>query len=74
MMDLLVQVTTANGINPGGMCLKVPTDRPPGCLHYKPSTPIGTLNCDTLEVVPKFDVCERPRKQTPKTANLPFEV
>lgn len=73
-MDVLVQVTTENGINAGGMILKVPIDRPPGYLHYKPNMPIGKLGCTTVEVVPKAAVCDRPRKHAPKGPNLPFEV
>ena len=39
MMDLLVQVTTANKISPGGHVIQAIGDR--GILPYKPSTPIG---------------------------------
>lgn len=39
MMDLLVQVTTANKISPGGHVIQAIGDR--GVLPYKPSTPIG---------------------------------
>lgn len=74
MMDVLVQVATENGINAGGMMLKVPIDRPPGYLHYKPNMPIGKLGCTTVEVVPKAAVCDRPKKHAPKGSNLPFEV
>jgi hypothetical protein len=74
MMDVLIQVTAANGITAGGMLLKVPIDRPPGYLHYKPNMPIGKLGCTTVEVVSKAAVCDRPRKHMPKVANLPFEV
>jgi hypothetical protein len=39
-MDLLVQVTTSNKINPGGHIVQVRNER--GIeLQYKPSTPIG---------------------------------
>lgn len=69
-----MQVTTSNGIVPGGLYLKVPSDRPPGYIHYKPNEPVGKLNCNLLEIVPKFELCERPKKQMPKTANQPFEV
>lgn len=39
MMDLLVQVTTANKISPGGHVIQALGER--GVLPYKPSTPIG---------------------------------
>ena len=40
MMDLLIQVTTGNKINPGGHIVQVRNER--GIeLPYKPSTPIG---------------------------------
>ncbi len=74
MMDLLVQVTSRNGVSPGGLVLKVPSDRPPGYLSYKPSTPVGKLRSELIEVVSKAEVTDRPRKQKPKLANLPFEV
>lgn len=38
-MDLLIQVTTANKISPGGHVIQAIGDR--GVLPYKPSTPIG---------------------------------
>ena len=41
MMDLLIQVTTANKINPGGHVIQVLNDRRDDFLYYKPSTPIG---------------------------------
>ena len=41
MMDLLIQVTTANKINPGGHVIQVINDRSDDFLYYKPSTPIG---------------------------------
>ena len=41
MMDLLIQVTTANKINPGGHVIQVLNDRSDDFLYYKPSTPIG---------------------------------
>ena len=40
MMDLLIQVTTANKINPGGHIVLVRNERGTE-LQYKPSTPIG---------------------------------
>ena len=44
MMDLLIQVTTANKINPGGHVIQVINDRSDDFLYYKPSTPIGNRN------------------------------
>ena len=44
MMDLLIQVTTSNKINPGGHVIQVINDRSDDFLYYKPSTPIGEYN------------------------------
>ena len=41
MMDLLVQVSTANNLPPSGHVLQVMNDRSQDFLYYKPSTPIG---------------------------------
>ena len=41
MMDLLVQITTAHRINPGGHVIQVMNARSDDFLYYKPSTPIG---------------------------------
>ena len=41
MMDLLVQITSAHRINPGGHVIQVMNDRSDDYLYYKPSTPIG---------------------------------
>ena len=46
MMDLLIQVTTANKINPGGHVIQVLNDRSDDFLYYKPSTPIGKKPID----------------------------
>ena len=43
MMDLLVQITTAHRINPGGHVIQVMNARSDDFLYYKPSTPIGKL-------------------------------
>ena len=40
-MDLLVQITSAHRINPGGHVIQVMNDRSDDFLYYKPSTPIG---------------------------------
>lgn len=39
MMDLLIQVTTAHKVNPGGHIIHVVSDN--RLISYKPSTPIG---------------------------------
>ncbi|KAL1116686.1 hypothetical protein AAG570_005158 [Ranatra chinensis] len=52
MMDLLVQVTTANKLSPAGHLLQPYGDG--GQLPYKPSTPIGALDTWTVQVVPKL--------------------
>ena len=41
MMDLLVQITTAHRISPGGHVIQVMNERSDDFLYYKPSTPIG---------------------------------
>ena len=41
MMDLLVQVTTANRLSPGDFVIQVMNERSDHFLYYKPSTPIG---------------------------------
>ncbi|XP_067006563.2 serine-rich adhesin for platelets isoform X2 [Anabrus simplex] len=51
MMDLLVQVATANKIPPGGHVIQAVGER--GLLPYKPSTPIGALDTWTIQIVPK---------------------
>ena len=48
MMDLLVQVTTANKINPGGHVIQVMNNRSEDFLYYKPSTPIGETERETV--------------------------
>lgn len=39
MMDLLIQVTSAHRISPGGHVIQLVSDNP--LLSYQPSTPIG---------------------------------
>ncbi|KAL7633415.1 UNVERIFIED_CONTAM: hypothetical protein RMT77_016286 [Armadillidium vulgare] len=51
MMDLLIQVTTAHRINPGGHVIQVISDNI--FLTYKPSTPIGTLDTNAIKIVSK---------------------
>ncbi|XP_063224517.1 uncharacterized protein LOC134532126 isoform X2 [Bacillus rossius redtenbacheri] len=73
MMDLLVQVTTANKLAPGSHVLQALGDR--GVLPYKPSTPIGTLDTWTIHVVPKSRLGSASSKKAPlKPSNQqPFE-
>ncbi|RZF43831.1 hypothetical protein LSTR_LSTR006372 [Laodelphax striatellus] len=54
MMDLLVQVTTANKISPAGHVIQAIGER--GVMPYKPSTPIGALDTWTIYIVPKNQV------------------
>jgi len=71
MMDLLVQVTTANKISPAGYILKPHNERGP--LPYKPSTPIGALDAWAIHVVPKqLGQCPATKKPL-KLLNQPFE-
>ncbi|XP_059468661.1 uncharacterized protein LOC132192632 isoform X2 [Neocloeon triangulifer] len=51
MMDLLIQITTANKVSPGDYILQVLGDK--GILPYKPSTPIGALDTLSIRVVPR---------------------
>lgn len=73
-MDLLVLVTSANKINPSGHVIQVMTDRGNDYLHYKPSTPIGSLDANRIHVLPKNVVIVPPVKKLPKVVNQPFEV
>ena len=57
MMDLLIQVATANKISPGGHVIQVISDRSHSCLSYKPNTPIGTYaERQTPEVLCRLNV------------------
>lgn len=73
MMDLLVQAASATKISPAGHTIHVFGDQGKGgsLLHYKPSTPIGSLDANTICIVAKKD---ESGKRAPKTANRPFEV
>ncbi|XP_065222607.1 uncharacterized protein LOC135847116 isoform X2 [Planococcus citri] len=72
MMDLLVQVTTANKISPGGHVIQAIGDR--GVLPYKPSTPIGALDTWTIHIVPKKKAGMILKKPfTKPIPNTPFE-
>ncbi|XP_039280284.1 putative mediator of RNA polymerase II transcription subunit 26 isoform X2 [Nilaparvata lugens] len=72
MMDLLVQVTTANKISPAGHVIQAIGER--GVMPYKPSTPIGALDTWTIYIVPKNQVGQiAGRKGYYKSVNQPFE-
>ena len=49
MMDLLVQITSAHRINPGGLVIQVMNERSDDFLYYKPSTPIGNENNKAIQ-------------------------
>ncbi|XP_037083674.1 protein cordon-bleu-like [Pollicipes pollicipes] len=72
MMDLLIQVTTANKISPGGHVIQVISDRSHSCLSYKPSTPIGTLDTTALRIVPKNKLNEPPSRRTKAAPHNPL--
>merc|ERR1711963_224243 len=75
MMDLLVQITSAHRINPGGHVIQVINDRSDDFLYYKPSTPIGALDTNTIHIVPKNKINESVVKKAPmKILNQPFET
>ncbi|ROT76420.1 hypothetical protein C7M84_004991 [Penaeus vannamei] len=61
MMDLLIQVTTAHKVNPGGHIIHVVSDN--RLISYKPSTPIGTLDTNVIHIVPKNKVNEEAKKR-----------
>uniref|UniRef100_A0A1B6LWB0 WH2 domain-containing protein n=1 Tax=Graphocephala atropunctata TaxID=36148 RepID=A0A1B6LWB0_9HEMI len=71
MMDLLVQVTTANKMSPAGYIIQPLNEQGP--LPYKPSTPIGALDAWTIHVVPKQNVHCTAVKKPLKILNQPFE-
>uniref|UniRef100_A0A2L2YCA0 WH2 domain-containing protein n=1 Tax=Parasteatoda tepidariorum TaxID=114398 RepID=A0A2L2YCA0_PARTP len=75
MMDLLVQAASATKISPVGHVIHVFGDSGKGSntLQYKPSTPIGSLDTNTICIVPKKDVQEPTIKRAPRIANRPFE-
>lgn len=76
MMDLLVQAASATKISPGGHVIHVfgDGDKGNGALHYKPSTPIGSLDTKTICIVPKKEAGDPLARRMGKTANRPFEV
>ncbi|XP_075211749.1 uncharacterized protein LOC142318947 isoform X5 [Lycorma delicatula] len=72
MMDLLVQVTTANKISPAGHMIQALGER--GVMPYKPSTPIGALDTWTIHIVPKNQSGQTANRKAPlKPVNQPFE-
>lgn len=72
MMDLLVQVATANKIPPSGHILQPYGES--GLLPYKPSTPIGTLDTWTVHIVPKNQATQNPANKIGlKQVVPPFE-
>ncbi|GIX96362.1 uncharacterized protein CEXT_776301, partial [Caerostris extrusa] len=75
MMDLLVQAASATKISPAGHTIHVFGDGGKGAstLNYKPSTPIGSLDANTICIVSKKDAHDANGKRIPKTANRPFE-
>ncbi|XP_050437568.1 uncharacterized protein LOC126843812 isoform X2 [Adelges cooleyi] len=71
MIDLLVQITTAHKLSPGSHAIHAIGDL--GVLPYKPSTPIGTLDTWTVNVVPK-NISKNGRYQSAvKCVPKPFE-
>lgn len=73
MMDLLVQATTANKINPGGHVIHMWKGKGHDFVHYKPNTPIGSLDTNTIYIVPKSSVIDPPTKRMSKVIKQPFE-
>uniref|UniRef100_A0A915KI76 Uncharacterized protein n=1 Tax=Romanomermis culicivorax TaxID=13658 RepID=A0A915KI76_ROMCU len=63
MMDLLIKIAASNGLNPVGLYLKT-------AVAYKPSTPIGKLNCREVFLVDKLDDLKPPSSNS---NSLPFE-
>ncbi|XP_068222253.1 LOW QUALITY PROTEIN: serine-rich adhesin for platelets-like [Palaemon carinicauda] len=60
-MDLLIQVTTAHKVSPGGHVIHVVSDN--RLLSYKPSTPIGTLDTSIIQIVAKNRMNEEAKKR-----------
>lgn len=73
-MDLLIMAATQNGLSPAGLLIKVPSDRPPGYIHYRPNTAIGRLNVEKIEIVRKSEIFDKPLKKRTCEGELPFEV
>ncbi|KAF5283756.1 hypothetical protein FQR65_LT02650 [Abscondita terminalis] len=76
MMDLLVQITTANQLQHSGHILQALEMAPSSgktdkILPYKPNTPIGALDTQHVKVVPKNRPIPAPRHAS--TGHQPFE-
>nr|GBN12630.1 hypothetical protein AVEN_189989-1 [Araneus ventricosus]GBN12640.1 hypothetical protein AVEN_242359-1 [Araneus ventricosus]GBN12660.1 hypothetical protein AVEN_18541-1 [Araneus ventricosus] len=76
MMDLLVQAASATKISPAGHTIHVFGDGGKGTstLHYKPSTPIGSLDANTICIVPKKDAHDGNGRRLSKATHRPFEL
>lgn len=74
VMDLLVQVATANKINPSGHVIQVTNDKGYDAV-CKPNTPVGSLDVKELFIVPKASSTnsDLPHKRTARKAVQPFE-
>ncbi|XP_066258706.1 muscle M-line assembly protein unc-89 isoform X5 [Euwallacea similis] len=77
MMDLLVQITTANHLQLSNHTLQVLGMAPSSeysdkTLPFKPNTPIGTLDTQHIRVLPKGRVVPQP-KSVPPPGHQPFE-
>ncbi|XP_054722727.1 cordon-bleu protein-like 1 [Uloborus diversus] len=75
MMDLLVQAASASKISPASHVIHVFGPGGDGLpLPYKPSTPIGSLDTNTICIVSKKDSLLQPGgKRMLRQANRPFE-
>lgn len=74
MMDLLVQVTTANKLRPSDHILQaidMSSHAQSLVLPYKPNTPIGALDTQCIRVLAKGRSLPTQRPQVP--AHQPFE-
>lgn len=75
MMDLLVQIACKYGLPPSGVALKVPSERTSGYIKYQPSTPVGRLGSQRIEIVDKAELTDRSsRVPHHRPPGLPFEV
>ncbi|XP_067122324.1 protein cordon-bleu-like isoform X1 [Centruroides vittatus] len=73
MMDLLVQVTKANKISPGGHFISLSPNNKDN-LHYKPNTPIGSLDTNTIYIMSKSAMNDQPAaKMLRSQSQQPFE-
>lgn len=72
MMDLLVQVTKANKISPGGHFISLSASNKDS-LHYKPNTPIGSLDTNTIYIMSKSAMNDQPATKMLRSQSQPFE-